>query len=220
MSDFYKVQLRRYPADRGFTGGNRPLTNSEEALSGIERSLAAERADRFGRFTDADDTVVFDVSPTVTETRNVNYRDEAIPGPNGIVVYATTANRQFTISARFVSRTIDEALLNFKYVNLLRSWLVPQSPNGRSGRPPTVRLNGYKKNFFNIPVVLSSLSINFPEDVDYIETTDATVPIIQTVDISLIEAHGLDELRVNGSRVDSSADFDLAEFKLGMLPGY
>ena len=105
--------------------------------------------------------------------------------------------------------------------------LVPQSTDGKTGRPPIIRLNGYKKQFFNIPVVLSEMSVNYPEDVDYIETEKAMVPIIQNVDITLIESHRRlprSERKNLGNQAEVSEDtaneFVLEQYKAGTLPGY
>ena len=221
MSDFYKIQLRQYTGDIGFTGGSRPLTEAQNRGNTITRAINQVTQDPFGRFDRLGDVVVFDATPTVGENRSAQYADDPLPGAFGLVVYKTTGNRRFTISGKFVSRTVVEATKNNAYANILRSWMIPQSYSGLSGRPPTVRLNGYKNNFNNIPVVLSDLTINFPEDVDYIDTPDATVPIIQTVEVSLIEAHGMDNLKYGeGVDVSGISDFNLEDFKLGKLPGF
>ena len=226
MADFYKVQLRRFDNDVGFTGGGRELTSAERNLTGVDQELLAQSRDPTGTFRKEAEKVVFEVSPVITETRGADYVDRGLPGPTGIIVYATTQNRRFSIQGRFVSRTIDEAIDNYANVNILRSWLIPQSLDGTTGRPPIVRLNGYKKQFFNIPVVLSELSVTYPEDVDYIDMGEATVPIIQTVDLTLIESH---RRAANGTAINGDTDgvsdntrseFDLGLFKAGNLPGY
>lgn len=234
MSDFYKIQLRQYSNDTGYSGGKRPLNDSER----VDNDEGVDTSDITGEVFVPSDyalrTVIFEVSPTVSESRAANYVDRAIPGPAGIIVYAKTENRRFTISARLVSRTLEEAKINYRNSNLLRSWLIPHSSrdDGKGGRPPIIRLNGYKQQFYNIPVVLTELSINFPEDVDYIEVPDvAMVPIIQTVEISLTESHRIsaflsstvsDAVTTESSSVAASfrSEFNLSAFKEGRLPGY
>jgi hypothetical protein len=223
VSDFYQIQLRRFKTDIGASYGARPLTAKEK-----ESKTAEERLKITGEtFTEANDFVVFDVSPTVSESRSVDYVDQALPGPVGIVVYKMTGNRRFSISSRFVSRTGVEAKLNYDNTNLLRSWQIPHSADGKTGRPPILRLNGYKKQFYNIPVVLADMTINYPEDVDYIEVADeAMVPIIQTVELTLIESHKSTATRIDVesaegvSEISFRSEFDLAAFKSGNLPGY
>ena len=226
MSDFYKIQLLRFANDRGFTGRARPLTRRERDLSGDELNAAQETADADGRFRDVDERVIFEASPVVSESRGAEYVDRALPGPTGIIVYTATQNRRFSINGRFISRTVEEAMTNYGYVNCLRSWMVPQSTDGKTGRPPIIRLNGYKQQFFNIPVVLSDLSITFPEDVDYIDTGSAMVPIIQNIEMTLIESHrraSNDNRALTGEANvsdDTRSEFNLADFKAGTLPGY
>lgn len=64
------------------------------------------------------------------------------------------------------------------------------------GLPPAVlELSAYSNakhrgNIYRIPVVITSLSIPYPTDVDYIPTTEGTpFPIIMTISIELTEAH-------------------------------
>lgn len=215
----YQVKLTHFNNDLGRTPARRELQGqrSPEDISAADSQGVVEEPTLI-------DEVVFKISPTATEERSAEYVDEALPGPAGIVVYARTSNRRFSISGRFVSRNVDEALENFLYTRLLRAWLLPQNiKDKRFGKPPILRLNGYKNQFLNIPVVLSSLSINFPEDVDYIETGRAMVPIIQSVELSLIESHGsLTRSASVGSdgSLKFSSEFNLEEFKEGKLRGY
>jgi len=217
---------------RGPTG----ITNAA-----LDEQIKIANANNKNTFRDGNsvERVVFEASPTLGESRSVEYVDQGLPGPVGIVVYRVTQNRRFSLSVKIVSRTVAEAQENYKYVNLLRSWLVPQESNvgedvsedsgdksAFRGRPPILRLSGYRNQFHNIPVVISELSITYPEDVDYIETDIATVPIIQSIEISLIEAHGRstnaltsdDAKKAVSGRL--SADFDINLYKAGTLPGY
>ena len=91
---------------------------------------------------------------------------------------------------------------------------------GSLGSPPAVLLlDAYSAgpgeaapgNLFNIPVVIQSLSIPYPTDVDYIPTQDGIpFPRIMTLDIQLVETQ-------------SPADyenFDLYAFRTGQLRGF
>jgi len=84
--------------------------------------------------------------------------------------------------------------------------------------------------------VLTEFSLAYPEDVDYIETPHAMVPIVQTVDLTLIESHRVgiagrgaaaakvtDDTITGASEADISGnggEFNLGQFKAGQLPGY
>ena len=244
MSYFYTVRLRRFNNDEGYTGGQRNLRNVNRGRpDGVPLKVQEEQkngaapanpvgASQSRRISLAEE-VIFHVSPTISESRSVNYVDHGMPAPQGLIVYETTNNRRWSISARFVSRNITEGIQTFQYMNLLKSWTVPQPVEGDGifARPPILRLNGYKSQFRNIPVVLSSLTFNFPEDVDYIEAGGAMVPIIQTVDLEVIEAHQIvnfdflevavtDKQNKEGGGAGWGAEFNLKDFKAGILPGY
>lgn len=72
--------------------------------------------------------VIFDVTPDLIETRNVNYSTvEPIHAPGQINVFKNTSSRSFNISnARLVSRTQKEADRNLQRLWLLRSWCMPR----------------------------------------------------------------------------------------------
>lgn len=218
--NFYEVRLHQLQFDDGFTGQRRQLMRRSRNEDPEEDKLLP--LPYLGG-------VKFDLTPTISESRSLTYVDEGLPSPVGVVVYATTGNRRFSISSRFVSRNIGEAKCNYDYVNKLRSWTVPQDREGsRAFMPPILRLNGYKKQFYNIPVVITELTINYPEDVDYVETDLAMVPILQNIEISLLETHSLFERGADGRSVSTGEagvrgtdnDFDLEKFRHGRLPGY
>lgn len=93
--------------------------------------------------------VAFDVTPEITETRNVNYKTlEPVHLPGGIHVYGGTSSRIFNINnIRLVSRSRREATKNLYRLNILRSWAMPYfGVNNTSlvGAPPDVlALNAY-----------------------------------------------------------------------------
>lgn len=72
------------------------------------------------------DTVVFDVTPSFSEQRQVDYTP-VIPVhmPGAIQVYKHTNSRTFSIGAHLVSRNSQQATLNMFYLQMLRSWTMP-----------------------------------------------------------------------------------------------
>lgn len=235
MSEYYQIRLSQFAKDLGSVssiGANRVLNTSKNGV-GLTPEQKAENVEIAEAQTIVEGgsvggAVIFDASPTVSESRTAEYVDQALPGPIGIVVYKMTGNRRFTISAKFISRTIDEGKVSYGYVNLLRSWMIPQAQAGaggaKTGRPPILRLQGYKKQFNSIPVVLAEMSVNYPEDVDYIEVPElAMVPIIQSVEITLIESHKSTSTRISDDEAKSDtqkSEFNLAKFREGTLIGY
>lgn len=84
------------------------------------------------------------------------------------------------------------------------------------GAPPRVlefsaysTANDKKVGHINgIPVVITSLSFSYPDDVDYIPTTNFTpMPIMMTLEISLTEVHSPSEY----------ANFSIAQYRNGSL---
>lgn len=63
-----------------------------------------------------------------------------------------------------------------------------------------------------VPVVIQSLTIPFPTDVDYIisATTKTAIPLIMSVDVTLLESHSAQEYE----------QFSLDEYKAGILRGF
>lgn len=74
------------------------------------------------------ESVTFEVTPDLIETRNVNYRSiDPIHAPGQILAYQNTNSRNFNISqVRLISRTRREAQENLDRLWLLRSWTMPQ----------------------------------------------------------------------------------------------
>ena len=88
-------------------------------------------------------TVAFDVTPEITETRNVNYKTlEPVHMPGGIHVYGNTSSRVFNINnIRLVSRTREEASKNLYRLNIMRGWAMPYFGKRNTrliGAPPDV----------------------------------------------------------------------------------
>ncbi len=72
--------------------------------------------------------VVFDVTPDIVETRNINYRSlDPVHMPGQIFVYGNTSSRTFNISnVRLISRTSKEAANNLRRLQQLRYWAMPR----------------------------------------------------------------------------------------------
>jgi hypothetical protein len=156
------------------------------------------------------DIVILDVTPRISESRTTNFVDAPAPSVSAVVVYESTQGRKWSINARLISRTVEEANKNFKYMNILKSWMVPKQNSGALGVPPVVTLSGYKAQFYDVTTQMTSLNIDFPDNVDYIETSKAHVPIIQNITITLTEKH----------EPEDRASFNLTNFKRGLLRGF
>jgi hypothetical protein len=233
----------------------------------------------------ANSRVVFEVTPTFAESRTAEYSAVSpVHMPGSIQMYQRTSSRTFTIGAKLISRTSQEAVQNKQYLQTLRAWLMPyfgstntlqeQQIAARAnldaatlqlaernstktdkekaalhntidaarmnvgvqltGAPPDVLyLYAYSTganyesglrtastaNINRVPVVLTSLNITYPDDVDYIPVTEnissvlsyvEPFPIHITVDLNLSETHSPNEFE----------RFDLNAYKTGTLANF
>lgn len=73
-----------------------------------------------------DDKVIFEVSPELNESVSVKMESiSPMHMPGSIYVYGSTSSRRFSLSAKFISRTTEEATRHMQYLWLLRSWTMP-----------------------------------------------------------------------------------------------
>lgn len=72
--------------------------------------------------------VEFDVTPEITESRNVEYKTmNPIHMPGTIYVYGSTSSRTYALSSvKLISRTMEEASKNMTRLWTLRGWTMPQ----------------------------------------------------------------------------------------------
>lgn len=177
--------------------------------------------------------VQFDVTPDITESGSAMYGEISdIRGPASILYYQGSPSRTFTLNAKFVSRTDNEAKRCFQQIQTLKSWRMPEDLNGKGGdmRPPTLLyLRGYGDMLRDIPVVMTDISIDLSSEHDFIQASmssnrghgtgqSSSVPIICPVSITLKEAHSLD-----GEAEDQQfgfGAFNILDYRLGRLKGW
>lgn len=81
---------------------------------------------RLSSITNPQNFIVFEVSPELNETRNVNYKSlDLLHMPGSIFAYSNSSTRTFNMVAKLVSRNIEEATRNSENLQLLRSWTMP-----------------------------------------------------------------------------------------------
>lgn len=173
-------------------------------------------------------TVVFDITPELSETQGVSYITIGeIFQAAEIAIFSGSQSRTFNLNAKFVSRTVIEARNNLRRINRLKSWTKPDKQERTmisggtqgfpSGTPAVLSLFGYGERLNGITVVIENLTINYPEDVDYITIGSGqqygnmtSIPIICPVTISLKEVHSPEDIR----------QFDIVKYRQGELPGW
>lgn len=181
--------------------------------------------------------VVFKSMPvSFSEGRMVVYRPMEITHlPGNYQVYSHTNPRTWQMSIKLFSRNAIEAEENLATITTLKSWTLPyfgasktsgvgQGANNQPysaellGAPPDVlKFTAFSDaskptglaNIRNIPVVVTSLEIPYPEDVDYIKTQTSQVPfpVIMNISIQLTEVHSPMEYQA----------FNIVDFKNGNL---
>ena len=169
-----------------------------------------------------DDVVIFNVTPTITETRAATYEEVGIVHhPGQILRYKSSTPRGWTVQVKLVTRTPQEATANLIALNLIRSWVMPYYGEGTNnafadklGAPPDILyFSAYgPKMIPPHPVVMESYNTSFPPDIDYLPTDGSLgeivpFPVLLTIDITLKEAYSPKEF----------SSFDIKAYKTGNL---
>lgn len=175
----------------------------------LQDDISGAKSRRLGRNTGI---VIFNVQPIVSESGSATYAPiDDIRQAASMLIYMGSPSRDFSITAKFVSRTRLEATQNSRYVQLLRSWRMPEAEGGGFNitTPSRLTLLGLNGWFNQVAVRMTNLTIESPDDVDYIESYDKQrVPIVWPVTISLKEARSPTNLQ----------EFDIKRFRTGDLP--
>lgn len=170
------------------------------------------------------EVVEFEVMPEIVENRSVDYEASApAQFPGAFQKYKGTQSTQWTLNATLISRTRAEATRNLAYIQRLRSWTMPffgentrlAYPNRIGAPPPVLILSGLRKSIIGPnSVVMTSLSWNWPRDVDYIPANAADgsaqnipFPTVMTVAIQLVESYSTKEFN----------QFSLKDFAQGKM---
>ena len=160
-------------------------------------------------------SVLFEVQPELSEAKSTNYVEIGeIRSSASLLIFMGSPSRNFSLNAKLVSRTVEEATQNFEYLHRLKGWSMPdpkyQTKISGTGVPRTLLLYAYGKNIRGVPTVIKTLNIDYPVDCDYILTKDkdARMPIILNVSVQLQETRTPDELTA----------FLIEEYKTGQLP--
>lgn len=176
-------------------------------------------------FVDASEIIILDAMPTIDESRSASYDPvNIIHHPGEILKYRSTSSRTWGIQTRLISRTPAEAAKNLKYINLIRSWVMPyhglgtanalgQNQGSKLGAPPPIiTLQGYGDKMIGpISCVLESYNWSWPNDVDYIKTAGDGVPFPVIVSISLSLKEALSPAEYSG--------FNIFAYREGLLGG-
>ncbi|QDJ96475.1 hypothetical protein Xoosp13_289 [Xanthomonas phage Xoo-sp13] len=178
------------------------------------RLVSTATATGNGKINTGTEQITFNLTPEISESKQVIYAEIGdIRQAGSILIYGGSPSRRWSVNSKFLSRTAEEADSTWKSIQLLKAWGNPDTNYKYgidSGTPYVLKLYGYGRTWQGIPVVLTSVNVDYASDVDFIPTVYGTnVPIIQTVSFQLTEARTPDDLLVK---------FDLEKFKRGILP--
>ena len=122
--------------------------------------------------------LVFPYTPTISISHSAQYDDVAITHQNyQFMAYQNSKANAISISGPFNVEDAVQAQYWIAAVHFLRSATKMYSGDGESAGspPPILSLNGYGDFVFkNVPVVITSFSIDLPADANYIATTMGT----------------------------------------------
>ena len=120
--------------------------------------------------------MMFPTTPTISETMEVNYDSyDMTHGLMPIQAYKSGAAKVLTVTGTFFAQTDVEARYCLACIHFLRSFskmnFGENDPN--AGTPPPILIfNAYgDAAFHNLPVIISQASLDWPNDVDYINTS-------------------------------------------------
>lgn len=163
--------------------------------------------------------VNFNVSPEISESKSVNYIEVSeLRKAASLMIFLGSPSRNFTINAKLVSRTSEEAERNYRDLQLMKSWAMPDADSKSVGvgggsidqqAPSILYLYGYGNIFKGIQIVMKSINVDYPTDCDYIPLSGGRtkMPIIMNVNMSFQEIRSSEELQ----------QFNMSQYKLGRL---
>jgi hypothetical protein len=221
------LKTKKRPAIAASQNRVRNLRENISSLSNIGRSEPNQTNNISADIENVDNDifekgmVIFHSTPEVSEQGNVLYVDISdIRAAGSHSVYLGSPARTFNINHKFISRTRIEAENTWRMMNTLRAWRMPKTGlahqginvedlNADTNAPSVLNLFGYGKTFRGIPVVITSLTIDWNSESDYIKCNNGSdIPIILPVSISLKEMRTYN---------DMNSTFNYEQFKKGEL---
>jgi hypothetical protein len=159
--------------------------------------------------------VVFPIQPSVTLSTKANYSNvEPTHNNYPFMAYKNSQVDEIQINGKFIAETETDAAYWLAATTFFKTATKMFYGKGENaGNPPVVcQLNGYGSNVFeNVPVVVKSFSVTFPEDVNYVRCTKFTgptwVPILSTINVIVQPIYNRADLR----------QFDLKKYASGKM---
>lgn len=159
--------------------------------------------------------VVFPYQPEITFSTKANYSViDPVHNNYPFQAYKNSQVDDISIVGKFTAETEKDAAYWIAATTFFKTATKMFFGQGSNvGAPPVICiLNGYGSNVFdNVPVVVKSFSVDFPQDVNYVKCTatgsPTWVPIISSITVMLTPVYNRRNLR----------QFSLAEYAKGSL---
>lgn len=146
--------------------------------------------------------IIFPYSPTISTQQQVNYNTVSTVHSNYQQhAYVNTQNPSIQVVAPFYVQTQEDAAHVLGVMHMLR--VITKMHFGENdfepGTPPPVcRFSAYgNANFENVPVLVGSFTLNYPDDVDYIEYDGNQIPTVSSIALDLLPQYSASSQRDN-----------------------
>ena len=150
------------------------------------------------------DGIIFPYTPSISQDYKANYNSVVITHSNfNQYFYKSSAPGEISLTAKFTVQNEMEAGIYLSVIHLLRALTKMKTGNDQNaGSPPPIcRLMAYGQyGLDNTPVAISSVGIEYLDNVDYFETGNSlvmyganTVPVLATIKLTLIPIYSRNE---------------------------
>jgi len=171
--------------------------------------------------SNARDKLIFTVMPDISESQSANYEEApVIQHPGQIMRFRSTDARRWSITGKFIARTMQEADDLMDQVNMIRTWVMPYYGQGTAmssaksllGAPPAILVfQAYGPRAIGpVNTVLTNFNWSWPSDVDWIQTAGAEpepAPTVLQVQLDLTETWSPREF----------SSFDILAYRTGIM---
>lgn len=150
--------------------------------------------------------LMFPYTPIIQETTTVNYEmHDLVHSNQPIASFKNVGAKELQISGAFTAQNDVESRYCLAVIHYLRTvtkmyfGIGGDAASKRGTPPPILLLNGYGTALFhNLPVIVTTVNIEYPQDVDYVEVTP--IKKIRRVDRTQeINFDELEEIKIDTS---------------------
>jgi len=160
--------------------------------------------------------MIWPYRPSIDITRAINYENVSpVHSMQEFRSFRNHGSTQFTITGNYTAQTVEEARYLQASIHFLRT--ASMMSFGRGGMvpagmpPPVLNLSAYgPNNMTNVPVLLDSMFMNYPNDVDYVKVDGNEIPTLMSLTASCSIQLSANQLR----------NFSLDSFASGNMQQY